>query len=230
MLGWWRDAGVDVLVDDAPRDWLAPPPARQPARPPADETPPQPHHEPVTALPDSLDGIIARYAKDPLFGPIDGRILPQGDPASGLMLLIDRPEPGDADAGHLLSGEIGRLFDAMLAAIGRDRASIYLAAITPARPAAGAVDPAAVEEWARIARRHVELAAPRAVLLIGEAPSRAILAAGHVAARGKSHLVNHADGSFAAIATIHPRLLLQHPARKADAWRDLRLLLGELSQ
>ena len=33
-LDWWRDAGVDTLVDDLPRDWFAAPaPAASPAVP-----------------------------------------------------------------------------------------------------------------------------------------------------------------------------------------------------
>jgi DNA polymerase len=28
------------------------------------------------------------------------------------------------------------------------------------------------------------------------------------------------------VATFHPRLLLERPAQKADAWKDLQLLMG----
>ena len=24
LLQWWKDAGVDVMIDEAPRDWLRP--------------------------------------------------------------------------------------------------------------------------------------------------------------------------------------------------------------
>ncbi len=35
LFGWWEEAGVDMLVDERPRDWLLPTePTSQPPRPP----------------------------------------------------------------------------------------------------------------------------------------------------------------------------------------------------
>lgn len=215
---WWREAGVDIIVDEAPRDWLAAP------RPAAATA------APTHASLDSLDALLRLYESDPMFGPVAGRLLPRGNIASGLMLLTDQPEPGDAEAGEIIAGEAGRLFDRMLAAIGRDRAAIYLAAITPIRVPGGRVSAKHLAQWTEVARRHVALAAPRALLLLGEAASRAFLGTSLVEARGRTHILNLDGANVAAIATFHPRFLLQQPARKADAWRDLRLLLGELSQ
>lgn len=217
---WWREAGVDSIVDEEPRDWLIARRAAAVALPVA--TGP--------ATPDSLEDIVRFYQQDDMFGPAHGRLLPQGAAASGLMLLADQPEPGDAEGGPIISGEAGRLFDRMLAAIGRDRASVYLATITPVRVPGGRVDGARLEQWTEIARHHVRLAAPRALLLLGDAASRAFLGMGLVEARGRVHILNPGEAKVPAIATFHPRFLLQQPARKADAWRDLRLLLGELNQ
>lgn len=215
---WWREAGVDTIVDEEPRDWLAAPRPAGPAPAPADATP------------DSIEALIRLYESDAMFGPVAGRLLPRGAIASGLMLLADQPEPGDAEAGEIIAGEAGRLFDRMLAAIGRDRAAVYLATITPARVPGGRVGADQLARWTAIARRHVALAGPRALLLLGDAASRAFLGTGLVEARGRTHILNLDGANVAAIATFHPRFLLQQPARKADAWRDLRLLLGELEQ
>lgn len=220
-LGWWQLAGVDVAVGDAPRDWLVTIAKRALPAAPAPET---------AAAPATLDAMRACLESDPLFGPGGERLLPEGDVASGLMLLADMPEPEDAGAGCLFSGEIGRMFDRMLAAIGRDRASIYLAAMMPSRPAGGRIDDAVAGRISALARDHVALAAPQLVLLLGQAPSRAILGMDLVEARGRIHHLNHGGATYAAIATFHPRFLFQRPAMKADAWRDLRLLLGEYSR
>jgi DNA polymerase len=142
------------------------------------------------------------------------------------MLLADMPEAADTAGEILFSGEIGGLFDRMLAAIGRDRASIYLAPMAGARVPARELDSA---ETSRLARHHVKLAAPRLLLLLGNAPSRALLGLDFAAARGRKHDVNHDGTIVPAIATFHPRLLLQQPARKADAWADLRMALEVLS-
>lgn len=212
-LDWWHRAGVDTLVEEEPRDWLCAPAKPQPVAPAA-------------SVPGALPATLASFhawlrESDALPGAPGQRILPAGDPSSGLMLLADMPEA--VDAGALFSGDLGRLFDRMLAAIGRDRSSIYLAAMAPVRVPGRELE---APEIARIARHHVALAAPRLLLLLGNAPSRAILGLDFAAARGRKHQLNLEATTVTAIATFHPRLLIQQPARKADAWADLQLLLG----
>jgi DNA polymerase len=48
-------------------------------------------------------------------------------------------------------------------------------------------------------------------------------------ARGSIHPINLEGGTTPLIATFHPRFLLQQPARKADAWADLRMLVEILT-
>lgn len=222
LLGWWRDAGVDTLVDEAPRDWLAEP------RPAAvTSTPTVPHSTPE-ALPQTLLAFRTwiEEAETLPDGSTKGRrIFPEGDAASGLMILVDMPEPADSVAGTLLSDEAGRLFDRMLATIGRERGSVWLGSLVLARPAGGRIDPERAEAIGAFAKHHVVLARPRRLLLMGQAASRAVLGMELVAARGRLHAVNHGGVTMEAVATFAPRFLIQNPQRKADSWRDLRLLI-----
>lgn len=213
-LDWWREAGVDMLVEEEPRDWLRTPSKSAPAAPAPSAT---------ADLPATLAAFRAWLEEsDTMPGVPGSRILPTGDAASGLMLLADMPDPADAAAGQLFSGELGRLFDRMLAAIGRDRASVYLASL-----AGAAVAPRDLEadELVRTARHHVALAAPRLLLLLGDAPTRAVLGMRVAEARGKIHEINHGGAKVRAIATFRPRDLMQRASMKALAWADLRLLL-----
>jgi DNA polymerase len=225
-LRWWRDAGVDVLVEDVARDWLRAPPPRsapEPQRPAAPAAP-------IGSFPDTLAGMAAWYADPANLADLGSdRLAAAGDPASGLMILVDMPEAQDQAGGPLMSGPCGRLFDAILAAIGRDRASIYLAAMCPARPPAGRIEPALAGSVVAAARHHVGLAAPRVLLLMGR---EAVQAFGlpWPGARGRLHEINHDGRKVAAVATFHPRMLPQSPARKADLWADLRVLLEELDR
>ncbi|WP_231639058.1 uracil-DNA glycosylase family protein [Sphingomonas profundi] len=218
-LDWWRLAGVDMVAADTPRNWLAraaapPPPMVSPA-------------EPADSLPADLAALRLALAALPVAGAGEERLMPEGDPAAGLMLLLDMPDGDDALEGRLLAGPAGRLLDRMLGAIGRDRASVYLATILPARPAGGQLDRVDAAPAIRLAARHVALAAPRALLLCGDGATRALLGTSMLAARGRIHKINHDGGTVPAIATFHPCRLLEQPAQKAGAWADLRLLLGE---
>ncbi|ODU22156.1 MAG: hypothetical protein ABS87_03790 [Sphingomonas sp. SCN 67-18] len=223
VLGWWQDAGVDVAISETPTDWLAPAP------PPAAPAPSSPARSGPPPLPDSLAALTAWLAEgddvpEAQWGPV--RIGPSGDPASGLMILSDIPDPEDAAAGQLYSGSVGLLFDRMLAAIGRDRASVYLVPLASVRPPGGRVDAASAARLADIARHHIVLARPKRVLLMGQAPSRALLGMDLRVAREKKCSINQAGVTVEAIATYAPRFLLERPVAKADAWKDLQLVLN----
>lgn len=230
-LSWWAEAGVDTLVAEEPRDWL---------RPRAPDPAPQPGAEPVAAeaapddmLPDQLDLFQAWLASSDRLAfasPAAPRICPAGDPASGLMILADMPSGEDCAAGTLISGEAGRLFDRMLAAIGRDRDSIYLAALSCIRSPSGQLNSESMKSCAALARHHVGLAAPRAVLLFGDSCAKALLGLSVPQARGRWHEIATHAGPVRALATIAPRQLLDSPRLKAMAWADLQMLIEEVKQ
>ena len=227
-LEWWRDAGVDALADEIPRDWfaaLAPPPAakrvvaNQPVAPIA------------VPLPTTLDAFLVwRTGPDAPEAAWNGGmpLVAQGSPTADLMVFVDTPERDDID--RLLDGAAGRLFDRMLAAIGHTRETVYLASLCTVRPLAGRIAPEVEERLGEIARHYVALVAPKRLLILGNATSRALLAMDVTRARGSLRRVNHLPGidehRTEAVASFHPRLLLERPAQKAEAWRDLQMLIG----
>ncbi len=229
-LQWWADAGVDVMVDEQPRDWLRPK-AKAPAAP-SPGTPAAPPAPSADKLPDQLElfrGYLRDAATLPFASPSARRVCPAGDPASGLMILTDMPAAEDCSTGTLLSGDVGRLFDRMLAAIGRDRNSIYLASLSCLRSPDGRFNTDAAGQCATLARHHIGLAAPRALLLFGDACSKALLGLGMAQARGRWHEVATHGGPVKAIVSLPPSLLLNQPAYKAHAWADLQMLMEGLN-
>jgi DNA polymerase len=164
----------------------------------------------------------------PYSTPSAPRICPSGDPAAGLMVLAGMPSGEDCASGTLLSGQAGILFDRMLAAIGRSRETIYLAGLSCLRPASGRFDAPGSARCAQIARHHVGLVAPKAVLLIGDGSVRPLLSLGAAQARGRVHRIETPAGTFDAVATLGPDFLLNQPGSKALAWADLQLLMDLL--
>ena len=93
-LDWWEEAGVDTIVGEAPRDWLAPKAKA------ADTTPAAP---PPDALPNTLDDFHAWLGETdqlPYAAPSALRAAPSGDAACGVMILTDMP----SSDGGLISG------------------------------------------------------------------------------------------------------------------------------
>ncbi|TKD51014.1 uracil-DNA glycosylase family protein [Sphingomonas baiyangensis] len=219
-LEWWDAAGVDMLVDDEVRDWRAEPSSPLPA--PATVAAVAP-----AQLPDTLDAFVAWRLSDaaPEHAWGTPMIAPEGAVASDLMIVVDQPEDG-AMAG----GAAGRLLDAMLAAIGRTRSDVYLAALAHATPPAGRIAPDDEARLAELARHHIALTGARRVLILTDQASRAILGTSRAPLRGRLHGINHGERNFDAVASVHPRFLLRQPAHKAAAWKDLLLLTGEMRQ
>jgi DNA polymerase len=240
LIRWWQDAGVDTLVEEAPRDWLAaakPLPFREeicerseagrgvgsssPAQVPQPRSPEGDREELPATLPallewmrNSADVPEARWGRD--------RVVATGDPKSDLMIMIDAP-----DGGELIGGETGALFDRMLQAIGRDRSSIWLAPFATVRPV-GRVSQDALRRLTAIARHHIGLVAPKRLLIMGDTPSRALLGTEVIPARGKYHSLDLGTANVEAVATVLPRLLLDRPSFKAQAWKDLQLVMEGL--
>lgn len=228
-LAWWQEAGVDIVIDEAPRDWTAREPNAPAKATPIARAEMAAEEVPLPATLEAfLDWRFGGDAPEAAWGEPVVHVC--GNPAAPLMIMTDIPESGDCDAGTLLTGDAGRLFDRMLAAIGHDRGSIYLVSLCIARPVTGMVPRETEGRLAELARHHVALAAPQRLLLLGQTVSRAILGADAAAGRGRLQHVNYQGGQSQAVMTHHPRFLLNKPAAKADAWKDLQLLIGGQNQ
>lgn len=230
---WWEDAGVDTIVGEEPRDWLAGPKKAAAAAPPEEPAPATP------TFPDELAAFqnwLATTDTLPFAGPGARRLPPAGSATSGLMAITDVPSAEDVAAGILFSGEQGALVDNMLSKFAEklldgatlDRETIYLAPFSPIRPPAGRIDPQGVRFLAEVMRHHIALVAPKAVLIFGDSCSRALLGKSMAEARGAWHEVETPTGSVPAIVTIRPQELLSQPKLRTNAWADLQLLAERL--
>ena len=223
-LGWWLDSGVDVAIGEDPRDWRRPPSSAEHA--PSSAPAATPEARRATARPADLAAFRAWLASEtglPLDRPGARRVLPHGSEAAPLMVLADFPSPQECAEGRPLAGESWVLAQRMLAAIGIAPDSAFLATLACFQAPGARFDHGDIERCASIARDHVGLARPERLLLFGDAPARALTGHPLAKARGKVHRVE----GVRTVATFHPRWLLQRPADKALAWKDLLLLMSE---
>jgi uracil-DNA glycosylase len=251
LLRWWRDAGVDVLVEDEPRSWLqtsslpngervaehsdagrgAKSAATAPVHGRSAAVPLLGAERSNVALPPNLPDFLA-WMRDSAEVPEAGwgrvRILPAGDPAADVMILTDMPEAGDAEAGRLLAGEVGELFDRMLTAIRLSRETVWLAPFASVRKL-GRISSHEIARLAEIARHQITLVGPKRLLIMGKTPNEALIGPDWQAERGRFHSLNLGAVRVETIATFHPRLLHERPKWKAEAWKDLQLLIEGLS-
>ena len=221
VLGWWIEAGVDVAVQDTPRAWLG---ARISA--PVAETASSAASESAPALPESLEAFRSWLCDSPTLPFAKGntrRALPKGGEAAEVMLLADMPTPEDVSEGQPIAGQAWELTERMLAAIGFSAEQAYVGSLTCFHSPGTRLSGDDLEACAAIARRHISLAKPKRLLLLGDATSRALLGKPLTASRGHVHKIE----GVRAVSTFHPRFLLDRPSNKALAWRDLLLLMEE---
>lgn len=232
-LDWWRDAGVDCAFTNAPQDWL------EAAAAPATQTsaasksfadasasrrlaPAEPEAPAIAAdralWPETLQDFAPWWLNEPTLAPRGlPRLLPSGPAGAALMVLV--PMPAEDDVDTLLSGKIGRLLDAMLAAFGVDPAQVYRASALPAR--------IALPDWAGLASaglgavlaRHVALAAPQRLLAFGRSDISTLM--GHDSAHNALHLraFNHESGIVTASFEYDLETLLAKPSWKSGVWQ-----------
>jgi len=226
MLGWWIESGVDVALGEEPRDWRkAAAPAERTASPSV-----QPAHlsqsvaresEPVPSDFAGFRSWLERSDDLPLSVPGAKRTLPRGEPDSEVMLMTDVASM--EDDGEAIGGEAWLLATRMLAAIGFTPEQAYRANLSCFSSPGAKLGGAELERCVEIARQHIALAAPKRVILFGDGACRAFLGGTVAQKRGKIHKIE----GIRTIATFAPRWLLQRPADKALAWRDLLLLMEE---
>ncbi|WP_293880202.1 uracil-DNA glycosylase family protein [Sphingomonas sp.] len=216
---WWRDAGVDVMIDEKPRNWLAAAVAA-PDRPPVVVTT-------RVEKPKSLETLVDWLMTSnnvPEIGPVARRVRPAGNASSGLMVLTGVPEIADVESGLYFAGALSPLFEKMLGSLGRDRDTIYLASVSPGRPPSGRLSDAAVKSLSELARDHVRFVAPQQLWVVGSAASCAILGMTDVQASGSLQTVNLDGVMVDVIATAHPRIL-DTREKKKRAWDSMKLLV-----
>ena len=249
-LAWQVELGADEAIADAPVDRFAAP-AETTAPPPAPDPAPAPPARPAADDPDAvvaeaaaiaagcadlaqLAEALAAFDGCPLKAGARSCVFADGWPGARVMIVGEAPGRDEDRLGRPFVGRSGQLLDRMLAAIGLDRAAqdrdrgVYITNMLPWRPLENrkpARDETAMLE--PFARRHVELAAPEIVLLMGATSAQALLETTTGIMRLRGQWARLPSGQ-PALATLHPAYLLRTPAAKRLAWRDLLALRAAL--
>lgn len=151
-------------------------------------------------------------------------VFADGNPAADVMLVGEAPGRDEDLEGLPFVGRSGQLLDRMLAAIGLDRQSVYIANVIPWRPPGNRTPtPQETEICRPFIERQVELVSPKILVTLGGPSAKTLLNAteGVLRLRGtwKAH-VTASGTSIPAMPTLHPAYLLRNPAHKKLAWRD----------
>lgn len=257
-LEWQIELGATECIGDAPSDsyavpaeapWksrTAPLPGRPAARPAlkAAPAPPGPATDPVAVARaaaseaadlDALRAAMAAFEHCELKKGARNLVFSDGQPGARLMIVGEAPGRDEDRQGKPFVGKAGQLLDRMFAAIGMGRdlpdpaRALYITNMLPWNPP-GNRDPGAQElaMMRPFVERHIELADPQVLVLMGRISTGALLDTreGITRLRGQWRTLMGRP----CLPMLHPAYLLRTPAAKRHAWADLLSLQARMRE
>ena len=245
LLDFYLEAGADALVGEEPVDRFAPveqaPAPPRPARPLPDSampsraapaTAPQAPDEAALAAREAaksaksleeLRAILEKFDGCALKATATQLVFGDGNPKSKVMFVGEAPGRDEDIEGLPFVGRSGKLLDRMLAAIGLDRTSVYIANIVPWRPPGNRTPtPQESQICLPFILRQIELADPDILVCLGGPSAQTLLGIkdGITKTRGRWFTFNSGKREIPAMPTFHPAFLLRSPLQKRFSWRD----------
>lgn len=156
-------------------------------------------------------------------------VFADGVAGAPVMIIGEGPGADEDRIGKPFVGRAGQLLDKMLAAISHRRdTNAYITNVVPWRPPGNRTPtPDEIAMMRPFLQRHIELAAPKILVVMGNAALRASLGReGITRARG------HWETAFGlpCLPMLHPAYLLRQPHAKRQAWADLLALQARLRE
>jgi len=218
-------AAVARGIDQRPSPDVAARTSAAPAAPPAPEAAIMAAREAArnAASLEELRAILAGFEGCALRGTAKQLVFADGNPQSRVMFVGEAPGRDEDIEGLPFVGRSGKLLDRMMAAIGLDRTSAYIANIVPWRPPGNRTPtPQESQICLPFILRQVELADPDILVCLGGPAAQSLLGVtdGIMRTRGRWFPFNTGTREIRALATLHPAYLLRQPLHKRLAWRD----------
>lgn len=146
-------------------------------------------------------------------------------------LIVGEAPGGEEDQKGLpFIGKSGRLLDAMLASVGMNREhNVYITNVVKCRPL-GNRNPNPEEIFAcnRYLDNQIILLRPKQIFALGRFAAQTLLRTNTTlgSLRGRIHMFKDKnDRMIPLVVSYHPAYLLRNPSEKAEAWKDLCLLM-----
>jgi len=172
---------------------------------------------------DELRAILDRFEGCALRATATQLVFADGNPNARLMFVGEAPGRDEDIEGLPFVGRSGKLLDRMLAAIGLDRKSVYIANIVPWRPPGNRTPtPQETAICLPFTQRQIELVDPDVLVCLGNPSTQTLLTTKEGITRTRGRWFRYQTGTreIRTMPTFHPAFLLRNPISKRLAWRD----------
>jgi DNA polymerase len=254
LLAFYLEAGVDCALTEAPVNRLsdpdivpaaseaalpkpvrtaAPLPAARPETAPAPEAAMLSAREAARTAPtlEALRMLLENFDGCALKSTATRLVFADGNPQARIMFVGEAPGREEDLEGLPFVGRSGKLLDRMMAAIGLDRSSAYIANVIPWRPPGNRTPtPQETQICLPFIQRQIELVNPDVLVTLGNPSTQTLLGTreGIMKTRGRWFDYDTGTRTIRALATFHPAYLLRSPSYKRMSWQDLRAIAKAL--
>jgi uracil-DNA glycosylase family 4 len=176
------------------------------------------------ALWESLRQEVLSCTRCPLHATRTQGVVGVGPRRADWLVIGEAPGAEEDRRGEPFVGAAGQLLDAMLRAIGLDRATnVYIANVLKSRPP-GNRDPQPDEVAACLPYllRQIALLRPKIMLAVGRIAAQNLLDTQVPLGRLRGQVHRFGEFNTPLVVTYHPAYLLRTPADKRKAWEDLK--------
>jgi DNA polymerase len=150
-----------------------------------------------------------------------------GDANARLMFVGEGPGADEDTSGIPFVGKAGQLLNNMIQAMGLKREQVYIANIVKCRPPANRTpEPVEANTCDQFLLQQIDVVQPEVVVALGSTAATYLLGVKQSLSglRGRWH---RCRGAKLAV-TYHPAFLLRDPRMKAEAWKDLQMVMKEM--
>jgi uracil-DNA glycosylase family 4 len=192
--------------------------------PPDVPPPPQDHAAALAAIRDDIGDctrcqLAQQGRKQIVFGV--------GNPEAELMFIGEAPGADEDAQGIPFVGRAGQLLTNMIVAMGLRRDDVYIANIIKCRPPGNRTpERDECETCSPFLLRQIDVLQPKAIVALGAVAARTLLQMNEPMSVLRGRWYDFRGTPLAV--TYHPAYLLRDPRQKAEAWKDLQMVMQRL--
>src|SRR4051794_4493214 len=150
-----------------------------------------------------------------------------GNINADIMFIGEGPGADEDKQGEPFVGRAGQLLNNMITAMGIKREDVYIANVVKCRPPDNRTpEKDECDTCSPFLMRQIDVIQPKMIVALGAVAAKNLLGINDSMGNLRGKIYDFKGTKL--VATYHPAYLLRDPRQKAEAWKDLQIVMREL--
>jgi DNA polymerase len=150
-----------------------------------------------------------------------------GNIDADIMFVGEGPGADEDEQGEPFVGRAGQLLNNMISAMGIRREDVYIANVVKCRPPGNRTpERDECDTCSPFLMKQIETIKPKVIVALGAVAAKTLLGINDSMVNLRGRIYDFKDTKLAV--TYHPAYLLRDPRQKAEAWKDLQMVMKYL--